>query len=113
MTATARGSSACLESGEVHEAGRATVDGRTAIQLVSDDRTVTLLVDADDYQPIKWQVREGGQTAITSFPTYDHLPATQENATLLSLADRHPDATIDDDPAHYRAAFERLNPKLR
>jgi hypothetical protein len=102
-----------LESGKVHEDGRVTVDGRAAIRLVSDDGSVTLLVDADSYEPIEWRASEGGRTAVTSFPVYERLPATDANATLLSLTARHPDATIDDDPAHFQAALERLNPKLR
>jgi hypothetical protein len=102
-----------LESGRVHEDGRVTVDGRAAIRLVSDDGTVTLLVDAESYEPIKWSVSEEGRTAVTSFPTYERLPATEANAALLSLAARHAEATVDDDPAHYQAALDRLNPKLR
>jgi len=102
-----------LESGKVHEDGRVTVDGRAAIRLVSDDGNVTLLVDADSYEPIEWRVHENGQTAVTSFPTYERLPATEANAALLSLTARHADATIDDNPARYQAALERLNPKLR
>jgi hypothetical protein len=102
-----------LESGKVHEAGRETVNGRDAIRLVSDDETVTLLVDADTYEPIEWRVSQDGQDAVTWFPTYERLPATDANAALLSLTGRHPQATIDDDPVHYQAALERLNPKLR
>ena len=102
-----------LDSGQVHEAGRVTVDGRPAIRLVSDDGSVTLLVAADGYEPLEWRVSEDGRTAVTSFPTYEHLPADETTAGLLSLTARHPDATIDDAPADYEAAFERLNPKLR
>jgi hypothetical protein len=93
-----------LESGKVHEDGRVAVDGRDAIRLVSDDGNVTLLVDADSYEPIEWRVSENGATAVTSFPTYERLPAGEANAALLSLTARHPDAIVDDDPAHYRAA---------
>ena len=102
-----------LDSGTVHQAGRETINGRDAIRLVSDDGTVTLLVDADSYEPIEWRVNQGGREAVTSFPVYEHLPATDANAALLSLTQRHPDAAVDDDSAHYRAALERLNPKLR
>jgi hypothetical protein len=102
-----------LESGDVREDGRVTVDGRAAIRLVSDEGNVTLLVDADSYEPIEWRVTENGATAVTSFPTYERLPASEANAALLSLTARHADATIDDDPARYQAALERLNPKLR
>jgi hypothetical protein len=102
-----------LESGKVHEDARVTVNGRAAIRLVSDEGNVTLLVDADSYEPIEWRVTENGATAVTSFPTYERLPASEANAALLSLTARHADATVDDDPASYQAALERLNPKLR
>ena len=74
---------------------------------------VTLLVDADACEPIEWRVSQDGQDAVTWFPTYERLPATDANAALLSLTGRHPEATIDDDPVHYQAALKRLNPKLR
>ena len=102
-----------LESGKVHEDGSVTVEGRAAIRLVSDDGTVTLVVDADTYEPIEWRVSEEGRTAVTSFPTYERLPATEANAALLSLRARHADATVEDGSASYQAALERLNPKLR
>jgi hypothetical protein len=102
-----------LESGKVHEDARVTVNGRAAIRLVSDEGNVTLLVDADSYEPIEWRVTENGATAVTSFPTYERLPASEANAALLSLTARHADATVDDDPAGYQAALERLHPKLR
>ena len=101
-----------LESGSVHEGGRVTVDGRAAIRLVSDDGNVTLLVDAGTYEPIEWRVSEDGQAAVTRFPTYEHVPITDANAALLSLRDQHPDATVDDDPADYETALQRLDPKL-
>jgi hypothetical protein len=44
---------------------------------------------------------EDGETAVASFPTDEHLPATEKNATLLNLTQRHPYATIDDDPGHH------------
>ena len=102
-----------LESGKVHEAGRETLNGRDAIRLVSDDGTVTLSVAADTYEPIEWRVTQDGQDAVTWFPTYEHLPATDANAALLSLTGRHPEATVDDDAVRYEAALARLNPKLR
>jgi hypothetical protein len=97
----------------VHQAGRETINGRDAIRLVSDDGSVTLLVDADSYEPIEWRVSQDGREAVTSFPVYEHLPATDANAALVSLTGRHPGAALDDDPADYQAALERLNPKLR
>jgi hypothetical protein len=102
-----------LDSGQVHQAGRETINGRDAIRLVSDDGSVTLLVDADSYEPIEWRVSQDGREAVTSFPVYEHLPATDANAALVSLTGRHPGAALDDDPADYQAALERLNPKLR
>jgi hypothetical protein len=102
-----------LESGKLHEAGRETANGRDAIRLVSDDETVTLLVAAHTYEPIEWRLSQDSQDAVTSFPTYERLPATDTNAALLSLTKQHPLATSDENPAHYQATLERLNPKLR
>jgi hypothetical protein len=58
---------------------------------------------------------EDGETAVTSFPTDEHLPATEKNATLLNLTQRHPDATIDDDPGHLalRSEVESGQPRTR
>jgi len=96
-----------LDSGKIHEAGRTTVGGREAIELVSDDGTVSLTVDAGSYDPIAWRVSQDGKTAIAQFPTYERLPADQA-APLLSLSAQHPDAAVDASPDDYQAAAQRL-----
>jgi hypothetical protein len=52
---------ALLQSGKAHEDGRTTVAGREAIRIVADDGAMTLLVDADTYEPIEWRVDEGAR----------------------------------------------------
>ena len=99
-----------LEAGKIAESGRSAVDGRDAIRLVSDDGSVTLLVDAVSYRPIEWRVDQQGKSLVARFPTYEHLSASDSNAALLSLAARHPGATIDRSPAAYEAARQRLVP---
>jgi RNA polymerase sigma-70 factor (ECF subfamily) len=67
-----------------------------------------LIVDAGSYQPIEWRVSLDGQTAVARFPTYERLPATPANAALLDLAAQHPGARVDNDPADFTAAEQRL-----
>jgi hypothetical protein len=102
---------ALLNSGNAHEDGRTVVDSRDAVRIVSDDGAMTLLVDAGTYEPIEWSVTTDSTTTTTRFPTYEHLPATEANAGLLSLTAEHPGATVDTDPAHFDAAMQRLSPK--
>ena len=100
-----------LDSGRINEAGRSEVDGRDVIRLASDDGHVRLLVDAAGYEPIEWRVTEEGRSAVARFPTYERVPATDANAALLSLTARHPDARVEDSPAAYEPARQRLIPQ--
>jgi hypothetical protein len=99
-----------LASGELHEDGHVTVQGRDAIRLVSEDGSVQLSVDAGTYEPIEWRDTAGGWTAVAQFPTYEHLPSTDANRALTSLRAQHPSAAIDTNPADYEAAAQRLAP---
>jgi hypothetical protein len=101
-----------LDAGKLHEGGHAVVDGRDAIRLASEDGSVTLLVAPGTYEPIEWRVGQNGQTAVARFPIYERLPAT-EAGTLFDLRAQHAGATVDDDPADYEAAQQRLSPKVR
>jgi hypothetical protein len=84
-----------LESGDAHEAGRETVDGREAIRIVSDVDSRTLLVDAQSYEPIEWTgVADDGTAITTRIPTFETLPATPENLAVLSVRGQHPDAQV-------------------
>jgi hypothetical protein len=98
-----------LQTGYLHADGHTTVDGRDAIRLVSDDRTSTLAVDPDTYEPIQWRVDRGSEGVEDDrFVVYERLPASD---ALLSPVAQHPGATVDDDPADYAAALDRLSPK--
>jgi hypothetical protein len=85
-----------LTSGRAHEDGRVSVDGRAAIRIVSSAPEMTLIVDADTYKPLEWQVPAAGAAghALTvRFETYEWLPATAASAALVSLSAQHPGAT--------------------
>lgn len=97
---------ALLESGKAEEAGRITIDGRQAIRMVSTMRDMELLVDAQSYEPVEWRFTTNGVRTTTRFPTYEHLGP--ESLPSLSLTAQHPDARIDNDPAAYLAAQQRL-----
>jgi hypothetical protein len=84
-----------LGSGDAHEAGHETVDGREAIRIESDVDTRTLLVDAETFEPIEWTgVADDGTLTTTRITTFDMLPATPDNLALLSVQGQHPDATV-------------------
>jgi hypothetical protein len=81
-----------LASGRAHEDGRVSIDGRDAIRIVSSAPEMTLIVDADTYKPLEWQVPAAGHALTMRFETYESLPATAANAALVSLSARHPGA---------------------
>jgi hypothetical protein len=94
-----------LKSGDAHEDGHVTIDGRDAIRIVAGD--TVLIVDARTSQPIEWRnVGEHPHAVITTrIEIYEHLPATRGNRALLSVTAQHPDAkpdpggiTIEPDP---------------
>jgi hypothetical protein len=101
---------ALLRSGEARVVGHATIDGQDTIEIASADGHTTYFVDPGSYRPVELRTRgtEGG-TALR-FRTYERL-AIGSNTALLSLAAQHPDAHVDRDPAHYRAAEARLFPR--
>jgi hypothetical protein len=86
-----------LRSGELREAGRATIDGREAIRFVSERWGITLAVDARTYEPIEWTLEFEGPPGIetTRLTTFERLPATEANLAELDLRKAHPDAKLD------------------
>jgi hypothetical protein len=100
-----------LNSGKAHEDGRATIAGREVVRIASNDGALTLLVDADTYEPVEWRITRGSSTTTTRFSTYEQLEATEANAAALSLTAQHPDARVDTDAGHFEAAMQRLSPK--
>lgn len=85
-----------LASGQAREDGPVTVDGRSAIRIVSSVANATLLVDADTYEPIEWRLVSDEGIGVTSrFRTYELLLATEANLALVSLTAQHPDAIVE------------------
>jgi hypothetical protein len=98
-----------LGSGAASEEGHATVEGKDALKLVSNDGTATIFVDPQSYRPIFWTTSApDGSTSTVHFDTYETLPGTAATDALLSLSAQHPDARVDDSPADYAAAAARL-----
>ena len=88
---------AFLRSGDAHEDGHVTVDGRDAIRIVADG--ITMVVDAATYRPIEWRTDitgTGGRfdSETTRITTYEWLPATPANLALVSVGAQHPDAPV-------------------
>jgi hypothetical protein len=86
-----------LKKGAAHEDGHVTVDGRDAIRIVAD--ALTLVVDAETYQPIEWRLdgpAAGGRydSSTTRIETYEWLPDTPANRALVSVAAQHPGAEV-------------------
>lgn len=99
-----------LKSGEARVKGREKIDGRDAIRIVGDGGHATYFVDATTYDPIEFRTTgDGGGTSLR-FVAYEQLPATPENLDLTSLTKAHPEAKVDDDPAHWKDAQARLFP---
>jgi hypothetical protein len=101
---------ALLRSGEARVLGHRTIDGQDTIEIGSADGHMTYHVDPGTYQPVELDTKgTGGGTALR-FRTYEMLDPGA-NGDLLSLTTQHPDARVDRDPAHYRAAEARLFPE--
>jgi hypothetical protein len=86
-----------MKKGAAHEDGHVNVDGRDAIRIVAD--ALTLIVDADTFQPIEWRLdgeAAGGRydASTTRIETYEWLPDTPANRALFSLDAQHPGAEV-------------------
>jgi hypothetical protein len=101
---------ALLRSGRAHVVGHATVHGRDALQIRSNDGHTTYDVDPKTYAPIELDTTgtDGGTSLF--FETYEVLPGDDAGEALLSLTAQHPSATVDRNAADYNAAEHRLFP---
>jgi hypothetical protein len=100
---------ALLRSGGAAVLGHVTVDGRDTIEIASADGHTIYYVDADTYAPVELDTTGTDGGVMLRFDVYEEIP-TEGNTGLLNLTDQHPTATVDRDPADYRAAEERLFP---
>ena len=90
------GMRALLASGNAHEDGRPTVNGRPAIRITSDLDDRTLVVDAQTYQPLEWSLTGDDGTRITTrIESLEPLPDTAANRALTSVRAQHPSAAVD------------------
>ena len=96
---------AMLEAGQLHDAGRGTVDGHTVERLTGDESSlpqddphppwpVEYDVDPTTYAPVRLSVEEAGTkfpgntgtpTQIVEIDSYEQLPLTGATAALLSI----------------------------
>jgi hypothetical protein len=90
--------------------GPVVVGGREALRIVSRDGGTTYFFDPDTYAPIELRTTGDGGGVTLTFLAYEELPRTAANLALVSLADQHPTAEVNRDPAAYRAAELRLYP---
>ena len=71
-----------------------TVDGRDVVRITAPAVGMEMVVDADTYEPLEWQVRQDGRTISVRFETYERLPVDEATLRLLDIAANHPDATL-------------------
>lgn len=93
-----------LASGDAHVLARTQIDGEPVIEIStsgSTDRllTGTVYVNATTYQPvlIETDAFSAGPERIR-FTSYEYLPATPANLSLLDLGAQHPNAPIETAP---------------
>jgi hypothetical protein len=87
----------------VHEAGTATLDGRTYTKLVTDDGLNAILVDPETGEGVAWiPSPKAFGVPTTVVRTNETLPDDAATRRELSPSDLHPDATIREvSPAEY------------
>jgi len=97
-----------LQSGDLAVSGRATVNGRDALRLVSSDGQTEFDVDPQTYHPIEFRTSNAGVPETVSFEVFEELPPSHSNEALVSLTAQHPTARVDANAADFAAAVARL-----
>jgi outer membrane lipoprotein-sorting protein len=97
-----------LQSGQARVSGTATVDGKPAYRLILGPASAatppaTVYVDQHDYRPLLLDYSGNGGEVI-KYQSYDYLPATAANLTLLAVTAQHPSASIVTAPANQSAS---------
>lgn len=101
---------ALMKSPGVQVDTEASIDGRPAIKISSDNGRQVYYVTPDTYQPIELDNTGQGGGSTLRFSVYRELTGAQADATPLSLTARHPSAAVDRSAADYEAAENRLFP---
>jgi hypothetical protein len=90
-----------IASGQAQVTGSTVVDGVPADVLSLTNLPVgsglvdgTFDVAKSDYRPLLVQTTVGGSPETVHFETYEYLPATAANLSLLDLSAQHPGATV-------------------
>lgn len=101
-----------LTSGLAQEDGGEQVDGRDAVRIVEKrpaedgERSKNVyLVDAETGQPIEWRIMNEGENRTLRFNTYEKLPGTPDNLSLLDSRVAYPSATVYTDAAAFEQAL--------
>ena len=101
-----------LTSGQARVAGRATVDGKETIEIVSGTNTYYIAADGS-YAPVELingtPTDKAGMTTF-AFRVYEQLPAA-DTGDLLSLTARYPNAQVDNSLADFRVANQQAVPR--
>jgi hypothetical protein len=90
-----------LANGQAHLTGTAVIDGE-ALYAITLSSGVVAYVDKSTYVPRYLDdPQRDGTTVRLDVVTYEYLPASTENARLLSLTAQHPGAHLDTNPSDY------------
>lgn len=111
---------ALLHSSAVKVTRNVTVDGQSALQVISPGGARTYDLNPSTYAPIQMtQIIGAGSnagdpgndsTVTLNFTDWQYLTGSAADPGLLSLTAQHPDATVDSSAADYNAAASRLFP---
>ena len=83
-----------LAAGGAKVAGTAAIDG-VSLYKIELPTGVVGYFDTTDYRPLYLDNPQGdGSVVRTRVVTYEELPMTPANATLLSITAQHPDARV-------------------
>ena len=89
---------AALTHGTAQVAGTVTIDGQSLYKIELPDGAVGYFGQTD-YRPVYLDnPQRDGSVVRTQVITYEELPITPENETLLSITAQHPRASADTGP---------------
>jgi hypothetical protein len=90
---------AALTDGTAQVAGTVTIDGRSLYKIELPTGVVGYF-DQTDYRPVYLDnPQQDGSVVRTQVLTYEELPLTPENETLLTINAQHPGASVETGPS--------------